>query len=36
MKVVEKIFSCEVKKLFVRNGEKKWEWVVADVADAVG
>jgi hypothetical protein len=31
----EKIYRCEVKKLFLRNGEKVWEWVVAEVADAI-
>ena len=35
VKAREKIYSCEVKKLFVRNGERKREWVVADVADAI-
>lgn len=35
MKETEKIYTCEVKKLFLRNGEKVWEWVVADVADAI-
>ena len=32
---VEKIYSCEVKKLFLRNGEKVWDWVIAVVADAI-
>jgi hypothetical protein len=31
----EKIYSCEVKKLFVRDGERVWEWVIAEVADAI-
>jgi hypothetical protein len=31
----EKIYSCQVKKLFVRDGEKVWDWVIADVADAI-
>jgi hypothetical protein len=31
----EKIYSCEVKKLFLRNGEKVWKWVIAEVADAI-
>ena len=24
----EKIYQCEVKKLFKRGDEKKWEWVL--------
>jgi len=35
MKVAEKIYTCEVKKLFLRNGEKVWEWVIAEVVDAI-
>jgi hypothetical protein len=31
----ERIYICEVKKLIVRNGEKVWDWVIADVADAI-
>jgi hypothetical protein len=31
----EKIYQCEVKKLFSRNGEKRWEWVISTVADAI-
>ena len=31
----EKIYTCEVKKRFVRNGEKTWEWVIMNVADAI-
>jgi|ERR1017187_5039442 hypothetical protein len=31
----ERIYSCEVKKLFLRDGVKVWEWVGADVADAI-
>ncbi len=31
----EKIYSCEVKKLFLRDGEKVWGWVTAKVADAM-
>ena len=31
----EKIYECEVKKLFIREGLKKWEWVKASVADAI-
>ena len=35
MAETERIYSCEVKKLFLRNGEKVWEWVVVNVADAI-
>ena len=35
MKAAEKIYSCEVYKLFVLDGEKRWEWVVANVTDAI-
>ena len=35
MEAIEKIYSCEVKKLFLRNGERVWEWVVTEVADAI-
>jgi hypothetical protein len=35
VKATEKIYTCEVKKLFLRNGEKVWNWVVAEVADAI-
>ena len=35
MKDPEKIYSCEVKKLFMRNGHKVWEWVTSEVADAI-
>lgn len=35
MKETEKIYSCEVKKLFLRNGIKKRLWAVANVADAI-
>jgi hypothetical protein len=31
----EKIYSCEVRKLFVRAGEKRSEWVIVSVADAI-
>jgi len=31
----EKIYECEVKKLFLRNGVKRWEWAVSTVADAI-
>jgi hypothetical protein len=33
--MAEKIYTCEVKKLFMRNGEKVWEWVTMNVADAI-
>ena len=35
MTASEKIYTCEVKKLFIRNGEKVWEWVTMNVADAI-
>src|ERR1039457_3680154 len=31
----EKIYKCEVKKLFSRSGVKRWEWVISSVADAL-
>jgi len=31
----ETIYECEVKKLFLRDGTKRWEWVVMPVADAI-
>ena len=31
----EKIYRCEVKKLFLRNGQKTLEWVEVAVADAI-
>jgi hypothetical protein len=31
----EKIYRCEVKKLFLRNTQKTWEWVEVAVADAI-
>jgi hypothetical protein len=31
----EKIYVCEAKKLFLRNGQKQTEWVVMGVADAI-
>jgi hypothetical protein len=31
----EKIYQCEVKKLFLRNGEKRWEWREMAVSDAL-
>lgn len=33
--VREKIFECEVKVLFKRDGEKYRKWVVRTVADAI-
>ena len=35
MKETEKIYSCEVKKLFLRNGVKRREWASAEVVDAI-
>lgn len=31
----ERIYQCEVKKLFKRGDEKTWEWVQMTVADAI-
>ncbi len=31
----EKIYECEVKKLFMQGGVKRWEWVISSVADAI-
>ena len=31
----EEIYECEVKKLFLRDGTKKWEWVRTAVAEAI-
>lgn len=31
----EKIYECEVKKLFLRDGKKVCEWVLMSVADAI-
>jgi hypothetical protein len=31
----ERIYDCEVKKLFMRDGQKRWDWVVMAVADAI-
>jgi hypothetical protein len=31
----EKIYECEVKKLFLRDGKKVEQWVVMSVADAL-
>lgn len=35
MKQEEKIYSCEVKKLFLRNGRKSWLWVERPVVTAI-
>jgi hypothetical protein len=35
MKESELIFSCEVKKLFLRSGVKRHEWVTSTVSDAI-
>src|SRR6266508_1364943 len=35
MKEVEKIYSCEAKKLFVHEGHKRWNWITMAVADAI-
>lgn len=31
----EQIYECEAKKLFLRNGQKRWEWVVMPVKQAI-
>ena len=31
----EKIYTCEVKRLFVRGGNKVWDWKIVNVADAI-
>ena len=31
----ERIYECEVKKLFKRDGNKVQEWVAMPVADAI-
>ena len=31
----ERIYHCEVKKLFKRGDQKTWEWVTMSVADAI-
>lgn len=31
----ERIYHCEVKKLFMRGNEKRGEWVTVAVADAI-
>ena len=33
--MAERIYQCEVKKLFSRYGAKRWEWVMSSVADAL-
>jgi len=30
-----KIYECEVKKLFKKDGIKEWRWVVRPVKDAI-
>lgn len=35
MKERESIDICEVKKLFMRNGEKRKEWVISTVSNAI-
>jgi hypothetical protein len=35
MKDSEKIYRCEAKKLFIRSGEKRGEWVKMAVLDAI-
>jgi hypothetical protein len=30
-----KIYECEVKKLFKKDGNKEWRWVVRPVKDAI-
>lgn len=31
----ERIYRCEVKKLFKRGDSKRWEWVEIEVGDAI-
>lgn len=31
----EKIYLCEVKKLFLRDGQKRWEWREMPVSAAI-
>ena len=31
----EKIYTCEVKRMFVRDGQKLWDWKEVSVADAI-
>ena len=33
--MAERIYECEVRKLFLRNGEKQRVWVTMGVAEAV-
>jgi hypothetical protein len=35
MRTEERIYHCEVKKLFIRDGLKRLEWVTMAVADAI-
>ena len=35
MKDHEKIYTCEIKKLYIRSDEKVWDWVISVVADAI-
>ena len=35
MTLSEKFYRCEAKKLFMRDGEKRWEWVTMNVSDAI-
>lgn len=32
---LEKMYECEVKKLFLRDGRKREEWTAVPVADAI-
>jgi hypothetical protein len=33
--MADRIYECEVKKLFLRNGVKTWQWVAMAVGDAL-
>ena len=35
MRSEEKIYTCEVKRLFIRDGNKVWDWKIVNVADAI-
>jgi hypothetical protein len=35
LKTEEKIYVCEVKKLFVRDGKKRLGWAMKSVSDAI-
>jgi hypothetical protein len=35
LSVSEKFYQCEAKKLFLRSGTKRWEWVLMPVDAAV-